>query len=33
MNEFLSDIKELRQRARQHLERGSVTEGYKADPR
>jgi len=31
MNEFLSDIKELRQRARQHIERGSVTDGYKAD--
>jgi bacterioferritin len=31
MNEFLSDIKELRMRARQHIERGSVTDGYKAD--
>ncbi len=31
MNEFLSDVKELRQRARQHIERGPVTEGYKAD--
>lgn len=31
MSEFLSDIKLLRQRARQHLERGPVTEGYKAD--
>lgn len=31
MSEFLSDIKMLRQRARQHLERGPVTEGYKAD--
>jgi len=31
MSEFLSDIETLRKRARQHLERGSVTEGYKAD--
>jgi bacterioferritin len=31
MNEFLSDIKELRRRAHRHLERGPVTEGYKAD--
>jgi len=30
-NEFLTDIKTLRQRARQHMERGAVTEGYKAD--
>ena len=30
-NEFLTDIKTLRQRARQHIERGAVTEGYKAD--
>jgi len=29
--EFLSDIKTLRARARQHIERGAVTEGYKAD--
>ena len=28
---FLSDIKEIRRRARQHLERGAVTEGHKAD--
>jgi bacterioferritin len=28
---FLSDIKELRRRARLHIERGAVTEGYKAD--
>jgi len=28
---FLSDIKALRQRARQHIEHGAVTEGYKAD--
>ena len=31
MSDFLSDIDTLRQRARQHLERGSVTDGYKAD--
>src|SRR3989441_11828373 len=30
-NEFLTDIKTLRQRARQHIERGAVTEGYQAD--
>jgi bacterioferritin len=28
---FLSDIKEIRRRARQHMERGAVTEGYQAD--
>jgi bacterioferritin len=28
---FLSDIKELRRRARQHMEKGAVTDGYKAD--
>lgn len=28
---FLSDIKTLRERARQHIEQGAVTEGYKAD--
>ena len=28
---FLTDIKELRRRARQHIEDGAVTEGYKAD--
>src|SRR2546423_9946959 len=28
---FLTDIKEIRQRARQHMEQGAVTEGYKAD--
>jgi bacterioferritin len=31
VGEFLSDVKELRRRARLHLEQGSVTEGYKAD--
>jgi bacterioferritin len=33
MKEFLSDVKELRRRARQHLEQGPVTHGYKADPK
>jgi bacterioferritin len=28
---FISDIKELRRRARQHIEKGAVTEGYKVD--
>ena len=28
---FLSDIQTLRQRARQHIENGAVTEGYHAD--
>ncbi len=28
---FLSDIKTLRERARQHIENGAVTEGYGAD--
>src|SRR2546425_7364816 len=28
---FLTDIKTLRQRARQHIEQGAVTEGYGAD--
>jgi bacterioferritin len=30
-NEFLTDIKTLRERARQHIEKGAVTENYKAD--
>jgi bacterioferritin len=30
-DEFLTDVKTLRQRARQHIENGAVTEGYKAD--
>ena len=29
--EFLSDIKTLRERARQHIEQGAVTESYQAD--
>ena len=28
---FLSDIQEIRKRARQHMDKGAVTEGYKAD--
>lgn len=28
---FLTDIKTLRERARKHIERGAVTEGYSAD--
>lgn len=28
---FLTDVKELRRRARVHMERGAVTEGYQAD--
>lgn len=28
---FLTDIKELRRRARQHIEEGAITQGYKAD--
>ena len=28
---FLTDIKELRRRARKHIEEGAVTQGYKAD--
>jgi bacterioferritin len=31
MNEFVADIKEIRRRARRHLDQGPVTEGYKAD--
>jgi bacterioferritin len=30
-NEFLTDIKTIRERARQHIERGAVTEGYQGD--
>ncbi|HET7452371.1 MAG TPA: DUF892 family protein [Thermoanaerobaculia bacterium] len=28
---FVSDIEEIRRRARQHMEKGAVTEGYRAD--
>jgi bacterioferritin len=31
MGEFVSDIKKIRERAREHMERGAVTAGYKAD--
>jgi bacterioferritin len=30
-NEFLTDIKTLRERARKHIENGAVTEGYRGD--
>jgi bacterioferritin len=29
--DFLTDVKTLRKRARQHIERGAVTDGYEAD--
>src|SRR5207237_5313597 len=29
--DFLTDVKTLRERARKHIENGAVTEGYKAD--
>ena len=28
---FLTDVQELRRRARQHIEEGAVTEGYRAN--
>ena len=28
---FVSDVEEIRRRARQHMDRGAVTEGYRAD--
>lgn len=28
---FLTDIKTIRQRAREHIQKGAITEGYKAD--
>jgi len=31
MSQFLTDIREIRDRARQHIDQGAVTEGYKAD--
>ena len=31
MNEFLTDIKEIRLRARRHMEQGPITTGYRAD--
>jgi bacterioferritin len=30
-DEFLTDVKTLRERARRHIENGAVTEGYRAD--
>src|ERR1700741_819261 len=30
-NDFLTDIQTLRERARKHIEKGAVTEGYQAD--
>jgi len=32
MNDLLSDITKIRQRARQQMEKGPITAGYKADP-
>ena len=31
MGQFVSDVQKIRERARQHMEQGAVTEGYKAD--
>jgi bacterioferritin len=31
MDKFLTDVKKIRTNARQHMEEGAVTEGYKAD--
>jgi bacterioferritin len=31
MSNFLTDIKTLRKRAREHMERGPITDAYKAD--
>ncbi|HYY06601.1 MAG TPA: ferritin-like domain-containing protein, partial [Candidatus Limnocylindria bacterium] len=31
MADFVSDVAAIRRRARQHIEKGPVTEGYKAD--
>jgi len=31
MSEFISDVNKIRQRARQHMEKGAVTDAYKAD--
>ena len=31
MAQFAADVKKIRERARQHIEAGAVTEGYKAD--
>jgi bacterioferritin len=31
MGQFSADVKQIRERARQHIEAGAVTDGYKAD--
>ena len=31
--DFLTDMKEIRRRAREHIENGAVTEGYRGRPR
>jgi bacterioferritin len=31
MNEFIADLKKIKERARSHIEKGAVTENYKAD--
>ena len=31
MGQFVSDVQKIRERARQHMEQGAITEGYKAD--
>jgi bacterioferritin len=31
MNEFIADLKKIKERARSHMEKGAVTENYKAD--
>jgi bacterioferritin len=31
MSEFLTDVKEIRRRARQNIDKGAVTSGYRAD--
>src|SRR6202035_394710 len=31
MSEFVSDLRKIKERARAHMEKGAVTEGYKAD--
>jgi bacterioferritin len=31
MGQFVSDIKDIRKRARQHMSQGAITDGYKAD--
>jgi bacterioferritin len=31
MSQFVADVQKIRKRARQHMEQGAVTQGYKAD--